>query len=42
MVTRGTSLFVADSWRGPYHMVSPSLIPHELLPNSNASSTKTE
>jgi hypothetical protein len=33
MVTRGTSLFSATSWQGPYRMLSYSLIPRELLPN---------
>lgn len=26
MITRGTSLFKADSWRGPYHMANPSIM----------------
>jgi hypothetical protein len=26
MVTRGTSLFVASSWRGPYRMLNPSIM----------------
>lgn len=42
MATRGTSLFRAASWRGPYHMLSVSIIPNETLPNRNPRSTKTE
>ena len=42
MATRGTALFRADSWRGPYHMLSASIIPNETLPNRNPRSTKTE
>ncbi len=42
MATRGTALFKADTWRGPYRMLSASIIPHENLPNKNPESTKTE
>ena len=45
MVTRGTSLFTATSWRGPYQMLRSSLIPNEDAPKSkfyNNISTRTE
>ena len=42
MVTRGTSLFRASSWRGPYHLLRLSIIPNEQRKNSDPKSTKTE
>ena len=45
MVTRGTALFTAQSWRGPYQMLRSSIIPNEDVPNNkfyNNISTRTE
>lgn len=45
MVTRGTALFTAQSWRGPYQMLRSSIIPDEDVPHAafyNNISTRTE
>jgi hypothetical protein len=45
MVTRGTALFTAQSWRGPYQMLRSAIIPNEDVPSGkfyNNISTRTE